>query len=105
MNSLSHNKALIDMGNVTTRSKYDVYNECSEILKKHGWKPETFFFSIGEGEDEDDDTIFIKGNSYVHWEYVSNRWYKGSYSKLCYVKGFDPCEMPIDLMNLICNQS
>lgn len=57
-----------------------------QSLLESGFNKQIFFFQIGNGEDEDDIDIYIKGNLAI--TYHSKQWKKRPYDQISYVNGF-----------------
>lgn len=58
-------------------------------LIEAGFKPKTFFYEIGGGEDEDDMTIYIKDDIALMFDFQRKVWLKRPYSSLSYINGFN----------------
>lgn len=67
-------------------------------LIEAGFYSEYFAYAIGGGEDENDMTIFIKGDVVVACPYAEGSWFKANYDDLSYTNGFPDNCMPVETM-------
>jgi len=81
------------------KDKYTQYNKTVDALMEKGYTLTSFFFQIGNFEDEDDIQILTKNGIALFWDYVSDKWYGSKFADLHYSKGY-PHGEPIDINSI-----
>lgn len=83
------------------KTKFDNYENTCNSLIKSGFTKQNFAFQVGGGEDENDDSILIKENIVLWWDYSADKWHAGTYSKCNYVNGINTDKGIIDINTYI----